>query len=77
MTELDAAAMGEVTGDEATNSNNSSSSSSITTGWIVLLTLVGTIVMLGVVGAFVWRVRAQQQRERLSANLESTPEPQI
>ena len=53
-------------------------SSSITTGWIVLLALVCTIVVLGVVGAFVWnKVRTQRQRESLSANVESTLEQQI
>jgi hypothetical protein len=52
-------------------------SSSITTGWIVLLTLVCTIAMLCVAGALVWKVRAQRQRERLSANVESTLEQPI
>jgi len=51
-------------------------SSSIETGWIVLLTLVCAICMLGVVGAIVWKVRTQRQRES-SANVESTPEQEI
>ena len=51
-------------------------SSSIETGWVVLLTLVCTICMLGVVGALVWKVRTQRQRES-SANVESTPEQEI
>ena len=50
-------------------------SSSITTGWIIMLTLVCTIVMLCVLVAFIWKVRTQRQRE--SAHAESALEQQI
>ena len=54
-------------------------SSSITTGWIIMLTLVCTILMLGVLVAFVWKVRTQRHREhdRESAHAESALEQQI
>ena len=39
------------------------SSSSITFFWIIFLTLVCTVVMLGAIGAFTWKVRTLVERD--------------
>ena len=37
-------------------------SSSITAGWIIMLTVVCTVVMLGVIAASTWKIYAPQQQ---------------
>ena len=46
-------------------------SSSITAFWIVFLTLVCAIVMLGAIGAFAWKVRTPRQHETADSKLAS------